>query len=145
MRIQWEPYLWESPPPLALEEIERLEMDWGGCLPVSYKKSVAECQGMAPEPSGFSVGQGTNAICTFLTVSRVPGLEPYAIDTVLSLLKTLLPEGLFPFAMSSGREFLCLDRRESPLEPKVVFVTVEGHILPVASSFQDFMDGLKPV
>ncbi|WP_157758698.1 SMI1/KNR4 family protein [Cystobacter fuscus] len=49
---------------------------------------------------------------------------------------------IFPFARTPGGEDLCFDYRGSPEQPRVVLVSVEGSVHPVANSFQEFMDGL---
>lgn len=74
--------------------------------------------------------------------------EPRPVESNEIVLKPLVPTGIFPFGKTSGGEYLCFDYRAAPEQPKVVLVTVETTIKPVANSFADFMaslhDGTAP-
>ncbi|WP_414639198.1 SMI1/KNR4 family protein [Archangium sp.] len=53
-----------------------------------------------------------------------------------------MPEGIYPFGDTPGGEYLCFDFRGSLQQPRIVLVTIEATIHPVANSFQDLMEGL---
>jgi hypothetical protein len=53
-----------------------------------------------------------------------------------------VPPGIFPFGRTPGGEYLCFDFRNAPDTPRVVLVTGELSVLPVANSFQEFLEGL---
>ncbi|EPX60185.1 hypothetical protein D187_002271 [Cystobacter fuscus DSM 2262] len=77
-----------------------------------------------------------------LTVSEHEGRESYCIINSYEVIRSHVPSGIFPFARTPGGEDLCFDYRGSPEQPRIVLVSVEGSVHPVANSFQEFMDGL---
>jgi hypothetical protein len=141
--VRWEPYLWEEPHPVEPRELELLEQQWGVQLPEDYKRLVGACQGMTPLPCGFKVEGGTDAFCALLTVRVYENLEPYCVHEVLRDWAPQLPKGLYPFATTSGGEHLFFDYRSSPTSPKVVHVSVEATLTPVADSFQALLENLE--
>jgi hypothetical protein len=44
--------------------------------------------------------------------------------------------------MTPGSEHLCFDYRDSPVEPRIVLVTVGMDIHPTAGSFSEFLEKL---
>lgn len=142
--IQWEPYLWDEPRPMEPHELEQLEHQWSVRLPADYKELVARYQGMAPEPSVFEVGRGDDAICVLLTINTGEEKESYSVHTAESLLRAHLPAGIHPFAKTIGSEYLCFDYRNAPDCPRVVLVTVEMTVHPIADSFSEFLGKLHP-
>jgi hypothetical protein len=140
--VRWVSYLKKQPRPVDPYELEQLEQQWGIKLPEQYKQLVSECQGMTPEPSVFKVGRGDDVFCVLLTLSVVEDRESYSVRKAYEVLKPHMPERLYPFGRTSGGEHLCFDYRDSPPQPRVVLLTVEMNALPVASSFEEFLEGL---
>lgn len=142
MTLEWIPYLWDVAHPATTREIEQLEHRLGVAFPTTYKAVVAQHQGMTPLPSGFKVGRGTNIVNVFLTVVEDNRWWTYSVTSAHQVVKPHVPKGVVPFASTPGGEYLCFDYRVSPEQPKVVLVTVEMDIYPVANSFSEFMDHL---
>jgi len=140
--VQWEPYLKGVPNFIDREQIDILERQWGVILPESYKQVVSRYQGMSPEPGVFNVDQGDDVFCVLLTIEPYEGKETYSVQKVHQVLKPHVPAGIFPFAKTPGGEHLCFDYRASTNQPKIVLVTVETWIFPVAESFEALLDGL---
>jgi hypothetical protein len=57
-------------------------------------------------------------------------------------LKPHVPNGIFPFAETSGGESICFDYRANPTQPRIVLVTVETFIYPLAESLTEFLNKL---
>ncbi|HZI06859.1 MAG TPA: SMI1/KNR4 family protein [Archangium sp.] len=142
MTVQWEPYLWEEPRSVSPQEFEILERQWGVTLPVEYKRLMSQHQGMSPKPGSFKLGEGNDALSVLLTITVDPEKKPYAVMRVHDVLKPHIPPGVFPFAKTPGGEFLCFDYKETPDQPKVVHVSVELLITPIADSFSAFLETL---
>ncbi len=123
-------------------ELELLERQWGVRLPSDYRRLVVAHQGMSPEPSAFNVGSGRDVFCVLLTVSIDEERDEYSLRRVYGILEPHVPAGIFPFALTSGGEFLCFDYRASPEHAAVVLVSVGMLVHPVAGSFSDFMASL---
>jgi hypothetical protein len=140
--IHWERYVWKEPRPAASSEIERLEAMWGVELPVEYKRVVAAHQGMTPEPCVFKVGRGANVFSVLLTVTRDAERASYSIQDSYNLIRSHVPSGIYPFGKTPGGEYLCFDYRDSAHPPRIVLVTVEMTLHPVANSFQALLEGL---
>ncbi|MFY0576504.1 SMI1/KNR4 family protein [Cystobacter fuscus] len=73
---------------------------------------------------------------------RTRGRESYSILNSYEVIRSHVSSGIFPFARTPGGEDLCFDYRGSPEQPRIVLVSTEGSVHPVANSFQEFMDGL---
>lgn len=142
MIVSWEPYVWEASHPADPYELELLERQWGVRLPSDYRCLVVEYQGMSPEPSAFNVSAVRDVFCVLLTVSFNEERDEYSLRHVYDIIAPHVPAGIFPFALTSGGEFLCFDYRASPEHPAVVLVSVEMLVQPVADSFSDFMASL---
>jgi hypothetical protein len=142
MTVCWEPYVWDAPRLADPHELENLERQWGVRLPSDYRRLVVACQGMSPEPSAFNVVSGRDVFCVLLTVSIDEERDEYSLHHVYGIIAPHVPAGIFPFALTSGGEFLCFDYRTSPEHPAVVLVSVEMRIQPIAGSFGDFMASL---
>jgi cell wall assembly regulator SMI1 len=135
-------YLWDEPHPANAQDFEQLEFRWGVRLPDDYKSIAAFHQGMSPEPSVFNVGRGANMFNVLLTVSPNAEREEYSAMSTFELLKPHLPNGIYPFAGTPGGDYVCFDYRASPEQPKIVFVTVEADIHPLADGFTEFLGKL---
>ena len=140
--IRWKPYVWDAPRPATPHEITLLEQQWGVKFPEEYKKLISTRQGMTPHPCIFDSGKIKDVMGVLLTLVTDPDKKSYAIRDSYSLLKPYIPSGIYPFAMTPGSEHLCFDYRDSPEQPKVVFVTVETNLYPIADSFLEFLNQL---
>ncbi|HYO55715.1 SMI1/KNR4 family protein [Archangium sp.] len=142
MKVRWEPYLRNEPHPADSHVLDHLEQQWRVKLPEQYKELVSTYQGMGPEPCAFNVGTGNDAVSVLLLVSADKEKESYSVHKAHSVLEPHVPVGIYPFALTPGGEYLCFDYRSTQARPKIVLVTVDMSIHPVADSFIAFMDGL---
>jgi len=142
MALRWKPYCWKEPRPVAPQEIERLERQWGVKLPEEYKHVASAYQGMTPEPCAFDVGDGNDVFNALLPIIGDEEARVCSVREAHETLEPHLPAGIHPFANTPGGEFICFDYRDSPEQPKVVHVSVELSITPVAESFRDFLESL---
>ncbi|MGZ3457052.1 MAG: SMI1/KNR4 family protein [Archangium sp.] len=138
MTLQWIPYLWDELRPATHQEIEQLEHRLGVVLPKAYKETVARYQGMTPHPAVFNVGKGNSVVSVLLTVVEDEKWKAYSVVRAYKVVEPHVPKGIYPFAETPGGEYLCFDYRTSLDQPKVVFVTVEMFVYPVADSFTEF-------
>lgn len=143
MSVSWEPYVRPTPKGVAPGELRQLESQWGVALPEAYKRIVSKHQGMTPVPSTFNIGRGQNTFSVLLTVTRDERWDEYSVRSTHESLSQYVPAGIHPFGLTPGGESLCFDYRQvSSAQPRVVLVTVEGEIHPIAESFEDFLAGL---
>ncbi|HYO57894.1 SMI1/KNR4 family protein [Archangium sp.] len=140
--VQWKPYVWDEPRPAPPDELDLLEKQWSVRLPEEYKKLVLTHQGMTPTPGIFNVGKIEDAMSVLLTIITDPKHKSYAISDSYSILKLHIPAKIYPFAMTPGCGHLCFDYRSSMDQPKIVLVTEEMYVYPVADSFTAFMNSL---
>jgi hypothetical protein len=141
MDIRWEGYVWKEPRPVSSSDIKQFEARWGVELPGDYKRLIVTHQGMTPEPGVFKVGRGANVFSVLLTVSRDEEHPSYSIEDSYTLIRPHVPSGIFPFGKTPGGEYLCFDYGTSR-HPRIVLVTVEMAVYPVANSFQELLAGL---
>jgi len=146
MTVTWEKYVWDSPRPAALHEVEALEKEWGITFPDDYKSIVMRYQGMTPIPYVLDIGSRDNVICELLTVSVDEQRRSAAMSHVYQRIKHLVPAGIYPLAGTGTGDYVCFDYRASAIAPKVVFYFTdalgEEALHPVASSFTDFLSKL---
>jgi SMI1 / KNR4 family (SUKH-1) len=142
MKSQWKPYLWDETHPVDSQVLDQFEQQWKVKLPEQYRKIASVHQGMSPEPCAFDVGTGNDAFCVLLIVSADKEKESYTISNAHHVLQPHVPAETLPFALTPGGEYLCFDYRDSPTQPRIVLVTIEMSIRPVADSFTAFMNGL---
>jgi hypothetical protein len=142
MAVLWKPYLRGELQPVTAQDLDLLEQQWGVKLPETYKALVTAYQGMTPEPCVMNVGRGTSVFNVLLTMKSHPGQEGYSVRRIHEVLKPHVPAGIFPFAETPGGESICFDYRSAPAEPKVVLVTVETFIYPIADSLTDLLNQL---
>ncbi|WP_052517938.1 SMI1/KNR4 family protein [Archangium violaceum] len=140
--LNWIPYVWDESRPAASREFEQLEHRLGIIFPEAYKEVAAQYQGMTPHPAVFNVGRGTNVINVLLTIIEDSEWRTYSVMRAYEAVKPHIPSGIYPFASTPGGEYLCFDYRDSPEQPRVVLVTAEMSIHPVADNFKSFMNGL---
>ena len=141
-RISWETHLDIELQPVTPHDLVQLEEAWGITLPAEYKELVTAYQGMAPMPDIFDVGKSDNVFNVLLTVNRHEGHASYSVKRAYEVLKPLVPKGIFPFAKTPGGEFICFDYRNHPLPPKIVLVTVQASIHPIADNLTAFLNSL---
>ena len=142
MALRWEPYCWREPHPVPPEELEKLERQWGVRLPEEYKHIASTYQGMTPDPSAFNVGSGNDVFNALLPILADEEARVCSVQEAHQTLQPHLPAGIYPFANTPGGEFICFDYRDSHQEPKVVHVSVDLSITPVANGFRTFLEGL---
>ncbi len=142
MSISWEPYVWDAPHPVAPGELEAIEQQWGVSLPDEYRSVVSIHQGMTPNPHIIDIGRGDSSICTLLTISEDESSHTYSIRDAYGLLRPHIPSGIYPFALTGSGEYACFDYRDAPNQPRIVLVTVETDIYPIADSFSEFLERL---
>jgi hypothetical protein len=143
MSVRWKKYLWQEPLVATSRDIARLEQAWGVVLPEGYKQVIATHQGMVPTPSTFRVDRGSDSVGPLLTISSDPQWgSTYSALSIHEQFKSFLPEGVYPFAATPGGEYLCFDYRDATGEPRIVLMTVEASLLPVAADFIHFLRGL---
>jgi hypothetical protein len=142
MAVSWKPYLRIDLQPVTSHDLALLEQDWGVKLPEDYKTLVTAYQGMTPEPCVFNVGRGTSVFNVLLTIKKHIGREGYSAQRIHEVLKPHVPKGIFPFAETPGGESICFDYRTGSTQPKIVLVTVETFIYPIANSLTDLLNKL---
>jgi hypothetical protein len=142
MAPRWRPYCWREPRPIAPQELEKLERQWGVKFPAEYTHVASAYQGMTPEPCAFDVGGGNDVFNALLPILKDEEARVCSVQEAQEALAPHLPAGIHPFANTPGGEFICFDYRNSPEQPRVVHVSVELTITPVAESFRDFLEGL---
>lgn len=143
MNVRWEDYVWKEPHPAGPAEIEKLEVAWGVRLPREYKEIACIHHGRAPQPDVFDVGGITNVFNNLLTLVSEEDEKSYSsIARAYRLMRPHVPHGIFPFGRTPGGEYLCFDYRDTLEEPRVVLVSTEMYIYPVANSFREFLEGL---
>lgn len=140
--VRWKPYVWDVSHPTTPREIALLEQEWSVEFPEEYKKLVSTNQGMTPTPCVFACGKVKDVLGVLLTIITDPSKKPYAIRDSYRILQPHIPSRIYPFAMTPGSEHLCFDYRTSPDEPRIVLVTVEMDIYPVADGFDAFLASL---
>ncbi len=142
MAVRWLNHLWREPHPATPDEIESLERQWGVRFPEEYKRVISNHQGMIPEPCVFDVCEGTDVFNTLLTVCEDEQWQAYSARRTFEALKPHVPTGIYPFADTPGGQYICFDYRTAPVQPKIVLVTVETDIYPIADGFSEFLDKL---
>ena len=142
MAVLWKPYLRGNLQPVTAQDLDLLEQQWGVKLPEDYKDLVTAYQGMTPEPCVLNVGRGTSVFNVLLTIKSHPEQEGYSVRRIHEVLKPYVPAGIFPFAETPGGESICFDYRNGSSEPKIVLVTVEASIYPIANSLTDLLNNL---
>ena len=148
MTVQWTPRIWKRPYLATPLEVEALEKAWGVKLPEDYKQVALMHQGMTPFPHVLDIGTGNTVISELLTISESEDedLRIYSMSDTYDLIKTYIPQGVYPFATTATGDFICFDYRSSPDAPKVIFYFTEEageHALHhVAYSFTEFLSKL---
>jgi hypothetical protein len=139
MMISWRPYVRHVSPEVDPHALTALEHRWGVTLPADYKHLVSKHQGMAPSPSAFNIGKAETSLGVLLTVTREERQDEYSILSTYDSLRRYGPDRLYPFGITPSDEPLCFDYREPLAQPRIVLVSVEGSVYPVANSFTEFL------
>lgn len=142
MQLQWHPYLWTDTHPVDSRALDRLEQQWKVKLPELYRELVSTYQGMGPEPCAFDVGTGNDAFSVLLIVSDDKEKEAYSINKAHRVLEPHVPAGILPFGLTPGGEYLCFDYRGALEQPRIILVTAEMSVRPVADNLMSFMNSL---
>lgn len=143
MAVRWVAYLRGDIPPVDSQDVEQLECEWGIHFPAAYRQLVVKHQGMAPEPGAFDYRGIRDVFCELLTVSQSEERKSYSLRWTLESMRHYVPAGVYPFGTNGGGGTLCFDYRDSPPDqPRVVLVSEEAYIYPVADSFELFLEGL---
>jgi cell wall assembly regulator SMI1 len=140
-------------PPVDNQAIDALERTLGVKFPPDFRRVIQRCHGGVPversafhyeDPSIGTTGSGIGALMT---------LYPDDTDGILTTLRLLsideqLPDKVIPFADDGGGDMMCLDYREDPDHPKVVYWSHEEEkdksIIFLADTFTEFLAMLKP-
>jgi hypothetical protein len=86
-------------------------------------------------------------------VGALLSLNPRDEDHIVNIMKLLavddqLPDQIIPFADDGGGDMMCLDYRQDPDHPKVVYWAHEEEkdtsIFPLADTFTEFLAMLEP-
>jgi hypothetical protein len=145
--VTWSPYVWPNLCPATLKEIHEIEALWGVSLPEDYKKVATIYQGCTPRPNGIKVLDGTTGVGVLLTVSANSTMPEESVQWAYDFLREHIPLGLYPFARNIGSNYFCFDYRQTPRNPRIVFIYPEGEgedaILFVADNFTQFLNSLK--
>jgi cell wall assembly regulator SMI1 len=146
---------WEGcEPPVDDEGIQEIERALGVEFPSSFREIIQSCHGGTPverreffyrDPTIGKMASGLGALLTLNLDDELSGI----LETVHSMTSTgRLPDKVIPFAEDGGGDLICLDYREDPDHPKVVYWSHEEEpersIIPLADSFAEFLDELLP-
>ncbi|MBX7482727.1 SMI1/KNR4 family protein [Qipengyuania qiaonensis] len=148
--IVWEHYI-DVPVKGDESAVSALETRLDVKLPESVRRTIIDHAGEAPEPSGIQVGD--KSITTFGTVLYAGGTKDearysYSIERWVEAIARWSGASdasqlkLFPFATNTATGYFCLDYREDPAAPTIVFVDLNYDfdestaILPVASDWE---------
>jgi cell wall assembly regulator SMI1 len=140
--------------PVDDKRINEIERALGVKFPSSFRQVIQSCHGGTPvERREFYyqdpiIGKMTSGIGALLTLKPDDELDGI-LETTLNLTGAgRLPNKVIPFAEDGGGDLMCLDYREDPDHPKVVYWSHEEEedqsIIPLADSFTEFLDGLLP-
>lgn len=156
MSVVWEPYI-DVPVTGSDTAIAAIEQEMNITLPDDVRDVLLHHPGDAVEPSGIRVGQKSKT--TFGAILYVGGLKKhdryrYSVEKTLVSLAEWSGTGspgavrLFPFATNTATGYFCLDFRNTPTNPPVVFVDYNYDfdelpaILPVAPDLTSLLDQL---
>ena len=146
MAVKWSPRIWKVARHATPQEVEALERAWGVRLPEDYKRVAMIHQGMGPDPCVIDTDRGNVVMSELLTISEDEEFRAYSMSNTHKLIQPHVPAGIYPFASTANGDFLCLDYRNSPSPPMIVFYFTEAAgeeaIHPVADSFSKLLSKL---
>lgn len=139
--------------PVDTAVLEEHEHALGFQLPGDLRAVLGRCHGGTPvERSDFEfyhpdLGDSDSGVGALVT------LEADDVDSMLSVWRDLqafhgVPREIVPFATDGGGDFMCLDYREDPMNPRIVYWAHEADpdraIAFLADSFTAFLAMLEP-
>lgn len=143
MTISWKPRVWKTMRPATLEDIAKVEQEWGVSLPDDYKRLAITHQGMMPTPDVLDIGRGNTVVSELLTLSFDEEHWASSMLDIYPAIRDYIPQGIYPFMSTGAGDFICFDYRSDPNAPKVVFYFTEEAgeraIHWVANSFTEFL------
>lgn len=135
-------------PALSESDMRAVEREIGYQLPAELRQHYLRINGGAPERRYFLTKDGMELeINEFRPIAHRARPKQITIEsTILDLVKTrrLIPEALVPFAVNSGGDFYCVDRRDQ----SIVYYTMDDCLNPgvatnrAADSLAEFIDGM---
>ena len=150
---EWEPYI-DVPGKGDPAPITALEQSVGIVLPPAIRQVLLDHAGDAPLPDSIRVGRrSATSVGPILFAGGQKGEArfTYSIEFVLASLtewsRGLVPGEwpLFPFCTNTASGYFCLDYRDDPVRPPIVFVDFDYDvdeapaILPVAADWQEMV------
>lgn len=132
----------------TLEDIRRLEQEFGVEYPQSYVDCVLAHNGAYPEPDVIVVPGDRQTIVQGLAEVNAETEHRTSVLEIHNDLRRFLPTGVIIFAQEPGGNYFCFDFRNVNGEPPVVFWDHErideqnpdAAILPVCGSFTEFLE-----
>lgn len=141
-------------PPVSDEIVDELERILKVTFPADFRHVMQHCHGGVPiDRSDFHFDHPTIGRPIRSGIGALMTLYPDATGGILTTLRLLaiddqLPDRVIPFADDGGGDMMCLDYRENPDIPKIVYWAHEEakaqSLIPLANSFSEFLDQLLP-
>lgn len=141
--MHWKDLEWRNcKRPATEEQIRGVERELKISFPLDFRECLAACQGGTPRKNAFLIADPR--IGSFVSgIGAMLNLKDRDADAILSAIRGLgaqLPKGLIPFADDGGGDLVCLDYRDRPEEPSIVYWQRDGDIVPLAHTFTGFIE-----
>jgi len=143
--MQWKKTEWRGcHPPIDSGRLDQAEHILGVVLPRDYKECAQCCHGGRPSKNVFAfddpeIGRMESCIGTLLSFAEDDNENVIRTHTRLA---AFLPEGAVPVADDGGGDFVCLDYSGGPSPTIGYWHHGESKLIPLASSFSEFLDML---
>jgi cell wall assembly regulator SMI1 len=140
-------------PPVEDAILNDLEHKLGVKFPQDFRDVMKICHGGTPVERSDFVYVDPDLGPVGVSLGALLNLHNDDVEGILKTMELLslddqLPEGIIPFADDGGGDMMCLDYREDPGHPKVVYWAHEREkhdsIIPLADSFTEFLSMLEP-
>lgn len=141
---------WEGcNPPADDRTMDELEQTLGVKFPLDFRRVMQLCQGGTPVERNCFKYRGAHGS----GIGALLSVDPDDEENILGTMELLshddqLPHAVIPFADDGGGDMMCLDYRNDPEHPRVVYWSHEqpreSSISPLADSFTEFLDSLQP-
>lgn len=144
MDVTWTDFDLRNAPLAAEESIRKAEAQLGVRFPPDFVEVARRHQGAAPTPAAFPLADGSSSVFNNLLHFEKSPQATNIVNTRLDL-EHLLPEGVIPFGVDPGGNYLCFDYRTSPDRPAVVFWAHDmpgGDTQRIAASFSELLQKL---
>ena len=132
--------------PLGPGRIEAVERALGVEFPADYRECIRTCHGGHPRENAFWFDDpvvGRMGSCLGVLLSFTEGDSENILETYNDL-RVQLPSRTIPFADDGGGDFMCFSYKAGTTAPTVVYWPHgEADLIPLASSFTDFIDMLR--